>query len=46
MLECLQRSKSTAEAFIRVIERLQQFNHNIYGDNFEELKAYLIECNE
>lgn len=43
-LRKLSRQKQP-EAFIRVMERLQQFSHNIYGDNFEELKAYLIECN-
>lgn len=43
-LRKLSRQKQP-EAFIRVMERLQQFSHNIYGDNFEELKDYLIACN-
>lgn len=31
-------------AFIKVMEKLQKFSHNLYGENFEELTEYLEQC--
>ncbi len=33
------------DAFIKVMQRLQQFSQNLFGEDFEELNHYLISCN-
>jgi hypothetical protein len=30
---------------LKVLDRLQLFSDNLYGDNFDELNAYLVKCN-
>ncbi len=31
-------------AFIKVMEKLQKFSYNLYGENFDELTRYLEQC--
>lgn len=43
-LRKLTRSKEP-DAYIRVMEKLHKFSDNLYGEDFNELNRYLIECN-
>jgi hypothetical protein len=43
-LRKLSRSKDPA-VFIQVMERLQTFSDNLYGDDFQKLSDYLQRCN-
>ncbi|MFZ4727013.1 MAG: Fic family protein, partial [Paludibacter sp.] len=43
-LRKLTRSKEPG-TYIRVMEKLHKFSDNLYGDDFDELNNYLIECN-
>jgi hypothetical protein len=43
-LRKLTRSKEP-DTYIRVMEKLHKFSDNLYGDDFNELNNYLIECN-
>ncbi|MBV5343234.1 Fic family protein, partial [bacterium] len=43
-LRKLTRSKEPA-TYIRVMEKLHKFSDNLYGDDFDELNNYLVECN-
>lgn len=38
-------NKKDPDAFIRVMDKLQHFSNNIFGENFEELNNYIIETN-
>ncbi|WP_071145168.1 Fic family protein [Bacteroides ihuae] len=42
-LRKLSRHKDSS-VFIQVLEKLQRFSYNLFGENFEELNAYLIQC--
>lgn len=33
------------DAYIRMMERAHEFSENVYGDNRDEMEAYLITCN-
>jgi hypothetical protein len=43
-LRKLTRSKEP-ETYIRVMEKLHKFSDNLYGDDFDDLNNYLVECN-
>jgi len=43
-LRKLTRSKEPA-TYIRVMEKLHKFSDNLYGDDFDELNNYLVDCN-
>lgn len=43
-LRKLTRSKDP-DTYIRVMEKLHKFSDNLYGDDFEDLNNYLMECN-
>lgn len=43
-LRKLTRSKEPA-TYIRVMEKLHKFSDNLYGNDFDELNNYLVECN-
>jgi len=43
-LRKLTRSKEP-DTYIRVMEKLHKFSDNLYGDDFDDLNNYLIECN-
>jgi Fic family protein len=38
-------TKKYPDTFIRVMDKLQYYSHNIYGENFNELNNYLITTN-
>lgn len=38
-------NKKDPDAFIRVMDKLQHFSNNIFGENFEELNSYIKETN-
>ena len=38
-------NKKDPEAFIRVMDKLQQYSHHIFGDSFDELNAYFKATN-
>ncbi|MDR1980609.1 MAG: hypothetical protein LBQ39_03175 [Tannerellaceae bacterium] len=37
--------KKEPDTFIRVMDKLQHFSNNIFGDNFNELNNYFMETN-
>ena len=43
-LRNLTRSKEP-DTYIRVMEKLHKFSDNLFGDDFDELNSYLIQCN-
>jgi fido (protein-threonine AMPylation protein) len=43
-LRKLTRTKEP-ETYIRVMEKLHKFSDNLYGNDFDELNNYLIQCN-
>jgi hypothetical protein len=43
-LRRLSRGKEPS-VLIKVLDRLQLFSDNLYGDNFDELNEYLVKCN-
>jgi hypothetical protein len=43
-LRKLSRDKEPA-VLLKVLDRLQLFSDNLYGDNFDELNDYLVKCN-
>ena len=34
-----------ADTYVEVMQRLQKFSQNLYGEDFDELNRYLISCN-
>ena len=38
-------NKKDPEAFIQVMDKLQQYSHHIFGDSFDELNAYFKATN-
>ncbi|MDR1021974.1 MAG: Fic family protein [Prevotellaceae bacterium] len=38
-------NRKEPDAFIRVMDKLQHFSNNIFGDNFDELNSYFKEAN-
>jgi len=37
--------QSKPETYVEVMQRLQNFSHNLFGDDFQALNQYLIACN-
>jgi hypothetical protein len=37
--------QSSPDAYIRMLQRAQEFSENIYGDDWHEMHRYLISCN-
>jgi hypothetical protein len=38
-------SSKEPDTYIRVMEKLHKFSDNLYGNDFDELNSYLIQCN-